>query len=247
MSNPNQLFLLADHVKLSLLERQRAQSLNLDNGGGGGSQDGHIARSLEQFREGLTALSEEKSRLEQQGDTRFVATRPYLPAALDRAAVSSCCPRPHVNEPPLVRHLPSPTHLVRYRNSSTTLQPSSTASLHPRPRIPSRPPTMPLSPRTLPTQPQPVPHHLPPAKPPRPFDSATRPPPLPQSRHLAVTTPTLSSVPAATATTLPTQPATATQPPLSTTSSCTSTMRRSSTIRMTSSTVLASRLAASAS
>ncbi|KAH8175346.1 SNARE domain-containing protein [Sarocladium implicatum] len=69
MSNPNQLFLLADHVKLSLLERQRAQTLNLDNGGGSGSQDGHIARSLEQFREGLTALSEEKARLEQQGDS----------------------------------------------------------------------------------------------------------------------------------------------------------------------------------
>jgi syntaxin 8 len=68
MSNPNQFFLLADHIKLSLLERKRAQSLNLD--AGSGSQDGHIARSLEQFRDGLTGLSEEKARLEQEGDTR---------------------------------------------------------------------------------------------------------------------------------------------------------------------------------
>lgn len=70
MSNPNQLFLLADHIKLSLLERKRAQSLNLDNTStsGTGSQDGHISRSLEQFRDGLSALSEEKARLEQEGD-----------------------------------------------------------------------------------------------------------------------------------------------------------------------------------
>ncbi|KAK0390019.1 hypothetical protein NLU13_3592 [Sarocladium strictum] len=72
MSNPNQLFLLADHVKLSLLERQRAQSLNVDVGSG--SQDGHIARSLEQFRDGLAALSEEKARLEQEGDTSAAST-----------------------------------------------------------------------------------------------------------------------------------------------------------------------------
>ena len=72
MSNPNQLFLLADHVKLSLLERQRAQSLNLGDHGGGDSQDGHISRSLDQFRDGLASLSEEKARLEQEGDTRFV-------------------------------------------------------------------------------------------------------------------------------------------------------------------------------
>lgn len=71
MSNPNQLFLLADHIKLSLLERQRAQSLNLGDQSGD-SQDGHISRSLDQFRDGLAALSEEKARLEGQGDIRFV-------------------------------------------------------------------------------------------------------------------------------------------------------------------------------
>ncbi|CAM1509256.1 Fc.00g029950.m01.CDS01 [Cosmosporella sp. VM-42] len=65
MSSPNQLFLLADHVKLSLLERQRALSLNLDSD----TQDGHISRSLDQFRDGLTALKQEKQRLDGSGDT----------------------------------------------------------------------------------------------------------------------------------------------------------------------------------
>jgi syntaxin 8 len=72
MSNPNQLFLLADHIKLSLLERQRAQSLDLDSD----TQDGHISRSLEQFRDGLVSLQQQKDRLEQAGDERLVAVSP---------------------------------------------------------------------------------------------------------------------------------------------------------------------------
>jgi len=54
MSNPSQLFLLADHIKLSLLERQRAIALNLDPNP---SQDSNISRSLESFREGVESLS----------------------------------------------------------------------------------------------------------------------------------------------------------------------------------------------
>ena len=53
MSNPSQLFLLADHIKLSLLERQRAISLNLDQTP---TRASHISRSLESFRDGLEAL-----------------------------------------------------------------------------------------------------------------------------------------------------------------------------------------------
>lgn len=68
MSNPNQLYLLADHIKLSLLERQRAQSLNLD----ADSKDGHISRSLDQFRDGLAAIQKEKARLEEAGDEEYV-------------------------------------------------------------------------------------------------------------------------------------------------------------------------------
>ncbi|KAG8417815.1 hypothetical protein J3459_006496 [Metarhizium acridum] len=65
MTKLSQLFLLADHIKLSLLERQRATSLNLDSD----SQDGHISRSLDQFRSGLASLEQEQSRHEQERDT----------------------------------------------------------------------------------------------------------------------------------------------------------------------------------
>ena len=58
MSNPSQLFLLADHIKLSLLERQRAVSLALDLNP---SQDAQISRSLESFREGIESLSSRSS------------------------------------------------------------------------------------------------------------------------------------------------------------------------------------------
>ena len=54
MANPPQLYLLADHIKLSLLERQRAISLNLEPN----SQDGHISRSLDQMREGVETLEQ---------------------------------------------------------------------------------------------------------------------------------------------------------------------------------------------
>ncbi|KAK5636491.1 hypothetical protein RRF57_012203 [Xylaria bambusicola] len=64
MANANQLFLLADHIKLSLLERQRAQSLDIS----GDSNDGHISRSLDQFKDGLAALENELKRLQEAGD-----------------------------------------------------------------------------------------------------------------------------------------------------------------------------------
>ncbi|KLJ09637.1 syntaxin 8 [Blastomyces silverae] len=64
MSNPSQLFLLADHIKLSLLERQRAISLKLEPN----SQDGEISRSLESLREGIEALDSQIARLEQNDD-----------------------------------------------------------------------------------------------------------------------------------------------------------------------------------
>ena len=54
--NPHQLFLLADHVKLSLLERQRAISLNLESN----KQDGQITRSLESLRQGVESLGRQR-------------------------------------------------------------------------------------------------------------------------------------------------------------------------------------------
>ncbi|KAL1888988.1 hypothetical protein Cpir12675_005961 [Ceratocystis pirilliformis] len=66
MSTTGHLFILADHIKLALLERQRASSAlaagtSLD--AEADSQDGHIARSLEQLNEGIAALRAEEDRL----------------------------------------------------------------------------------------------------------------------------------------------------------------------------------------
>lgn len=86
MSNPNALYLLADHIKLSLLERQRSKALtllqdddtdaaaaaNAEAGSAAASerdvQDGHIARSLDQLEEGITSLKREQERLESEGE-----------------------------------------------------------------------------------------------------------------------------------------------------------------------------------
>lgn len=69
MTNPSQLFLLADHIKLSLLERQRAISLNLEPN----SQDAEISRSLESFKDGIESVESECRRLEENSDDRDAA------------------------------------------------------------------------------------------------------------------------------------------------------------------------------
>ncbi|KAE8349661.1 hypothetical protein BDV28DRAFT_56987 [Aspergillus coremiiformis] len=64
MPSPSQLFLLADHIKLSLLERQRAISLDLEPN----SQDGEISRSLESLHDGIEDVRQDLARLEQSDD-----------------------------------------------------------------------------------------------------------------------------------------------------------------------------------
>ena len=63
-TSPHQLFLLSDHLKLSLLERQRAISLNLEPN----KQDAHISRSLSTLQEGIEALESQQSDLGQPSD-----------------------------------------------------------------------------------------------------------------------------------------------------------------------------------
>jgi len=74
-TNPPQLFLLADHIKLSLLERQRAVSLNLPSN----SQDGQISRSLEQLRSGIESL---ESQVEDAEDESITSQLPRLKSQL---------------------------------------------------------------------------------------------------------------------------------------------------------------------
>lgn len=69
MTNPSQLFLLADHIKLSLLERQRAISLDLEPN----AQDGEISRSLESLQAGIQAVEAEQARLIESNDSAGAA------------------------------------------------------------------------------------------------------------------------------------------------------------------------------
>ncbi|KAG8623786.1 hypothetical protein KVT40_008762 [Elsinoe batatas] len=63
-TTPHQLFLLADHIKLTLLERQRAQSLSLATT----AQSSQISRSLESLRDGLASLGRQKFDEEAAGE-----------------------------------------------------------------------------------------------------------------------------------------------------------------------------------
>ncbi|KAK4494685.1 hypothetical protein PRZ48_014041 [Zasmidium cellare] len=63
-TSPRQLLLLADHLKLSLLERQRAISLNLEPN----KQDSHILRSLSNLQEGIEQLEAQQTDLGEAED-----------------------------------------------------------------------------------------------------------------------------------------------------------------------------------
>ncbi|EPS32741.1 hypothetical protein POX_d05103 [Penicillium oxalicum] len=69
MTNPSQLYLLADHIKLSLLERERAISLDLEPN----AQDGEISRSLESLQTGIQAVEAEQIRLAESNDSAGAA------------------------------------------------------------------------------------------------------------------------------------------------------------------------------
>ena len=64
MLTSSQLHLLADHIKLSLLERQRAISLNTEPN----TDDGHVSRSLDQLRDGIENIEVEVEKLQAAGN-----------------------------------------------------------------------------------------------------------------------------------------------------------------------------------
>ncbi|CAI4219682.1 unnamed protein product [Parascedosporium putredinis] len=153
MSKPNQLFLLADHIKLSLLERQRAQSLNLE----GNSQDGHISRSIEQFRDGLDAL---KKRSRGSG-TKAMKTPPSTSPTPSPPSKNSSTTSPpnstasppsttstltHPNDPSLASDFAHATTVPAAKSSSS---PSPTATRS----APPAPPPPVTSPSASPTPP----------------------------------------------------------------------------------------------
>ena len=65
LQSAHQLLLLADHLKLSLLERQRAVALNLEPH----KEDARISRNLSELQEGIEALEAQQSDLGQPDDS----------------------------------------------------------------------------------------------------------------------------------------------------------------------------------
>lgn len=129
-TNPPQLFLLADHIKLSLLERQRAISLNLSPN----SQDSQISRSLEQLRAGIETL---------ESQVQDVSDEYVLPPKSTLIPLSDPTDTPQINilpTPPPARPTRRPDQPIR-----TLLRPRLLANAHatkqpiPRRRLRSRP------------------------------------------------------------------------------------------------------------
>lgn len=63
-ANPDRLLLLADHIKLSLMERNRAISLNLESN----TSDSHILRNLDTLNQGIEEIEKEQTRIEEHGE-----------------------------------------------------------------------------------------------------------------------------------------------------------------------------------
>jgi syntaxin 8 len=84
MATTSQLYLLCDHIKLSLLERQRAISLNLPSNSG----DRELSNSLEDLRDGIDVLDHaEALTLRKQYEElyhQFSGSAPAPPATLTK-------------------------------------------------------------------------------------------------------------------------------------------------------------------
>ncbi|KAI9761026.1 MAG: hypothetical protein M4579_001289 [Chaenotheca gracillima] len=137
MANPSQLFLLADHVKLSLLERQRAISLNLEPN----SQDGHISRSLESLREGVEAVERERDELEAKDDSSFATLQDQasrLRKQFDDLTSQfhgfpTSTPSPSISQP----NDPSLASDFSHAKDTKPSRRQQSSSSSPRPRVPS--------------------------------------------------------------------------------------------------------------
>lgn len=134
MSNPSQLFLLADHIKLSLLERQRAISLNLEPN----SQDGEISRSLESLREGIEKVETDqpdRSTDDLKGQINQLRLQHRdLTAQFhgDNAPAPSEVPRSTSSPPDLKQPVPQhpPSKSVRFMDSSADLDADTDPNRH---------------------------------------------------------------------------------------------------------------------
>lgn len=143
MSTPSQLLLLADHIKLSLLERQRAIALNLSPT----SQDAQITRSLESLRTGIEEVADNVLRLQEDGDEAYVSLtflfhdekltanqrssntqlhQNKSPVPIRRPLLTILRPRPNITHSHQTQR-PSPSSRLRPRNSIHILHQEGTS------------------------------------------------------------------------------------------------------------------------
>lgn len=111
-TTPNQLLLLADHVKLSLLERQRAIALKLEPN----KQDAHITRSLDTFREGIESLQAQQEQQEDLGEECAhlfspISSQPYLTYP-STSSLSAQLTRLHTQYTDLSTQFHGPSHTL---------------------------------------------------------------------------------------------------------------------------------------
>ena len=103
-ANPAQLFLLADHIKLSLLERQRAISLNLSPN----AQDAQISRSLDALESGVSALAAQLDEGDPGGDPAARQQLDQLRAQHDDLSLQFRAQRPRAPATPAPLAAPAP-------------------------------------------------------------------------------------------------------------------------------------------
>lgn len=90
-SSAHQLFLLADHLKLLLLERQRSRALNID----ANKQDGQIKRSIASLETGIQQLESQYSDEENPDVTRLKSQLDTLRAQYDGSSITATTAEPN--------------------------------------------------------------------------------------------------------------------------------------------------------
>ncbi|KAJ4306814.1 hypothetical protein N0V88_000185 [Collariella sp. IMI 366227] len=125
MSNPSALLLLADDIKLVLLEQKRAKRLNLRQDSQA-SQNEHILQSLDKLKEGLEALEKEQKRHQADGNDSKASALQSTLATLQKQYIdlTSQFENNTTATPPTLTHTqpPQPKKSVRFSSPSTDLE-----------------------------------------------------------------------------------------------------------------------------
>jgi len=141
MATSSQLYLLSDHIKLSLLERQRAIALQLPPN----SHDREISRSLDDLRDGIDSLDNvEAPTLRRQYEELYLQfsgkaaqppaslSQPHEPDLIDDFSAAQTRPRVPSGSSFMKRNdLRNPSKLVRFSDNPSEEDEANSAALLP--------------------------------------------------------------------------------------------------------------------